>query len=79
LLRKFRTRNISEVLILNSIFAAAKSLRAHIRAHHSSEEMVPRCVLCDKIFSTVMNLKSHVSCQMILKSSVAEPEPRSRN
>jgi hypothetical protein len=44
-----------------SIFAAAKSLRSHIRSHHSTEEMVPRCVTCGKVFSTEMNLRSHVS------------------
>ena len=44
-----------------SIFAAAKSLRAHIRAQHSADELVPRCTTCGKIFSTEMNLKSHIS------------------
>lgn len=44
-----------------SIFAAAKSLRSHIRAQHSTDGRVPRCATCGKLFSTELNLKSHIS------------------
>ena len=45
----------------SSYFSCSKSLRDHIKFKHSQPENSPKCSICNKVYSTPQNLKSHVA------------------
>ena len=45
----------------SNTFSCSKSLRDHIKFKHSHPENSPKCTICNKVYSTPQNLKSHVA------------------
>lgn len=43
----------------SSSFSCTKSLRDHIKFKHTSQENLPKCLVCLKTYSTPQNLKNH--------------------